>query len=483
MTDANGIKRREFVQQLSVGVLGASLLPYAPLPVRRTRESQKVLVLGAGLAGLAAAIRLQQAGHDVTVLEARDRPGGRVFTLRGSGDVYAEGGGMVFTDNYGASIAFIEELGLERTYLQFPPGKPLFHMGGQRFAWAPGESAPWPYELTDEEVALGPMGIVGKYLLETLPPDALDSDAWKQSLAHLDGMTLGDYMRSKGASDGAVAMVRDTQWFGPSVEMGSALTSVMSDLALATAAAPFVVAGGNDGLTNAMAARLEGRIHYHTEVGAIKQSAEGVEVWTAQGGDAVPFRAGHLVSTLPATVLRKLTFEPALPADQAAAIADLQYVDCTRVFVELDASPWFAEGVSGGAVTDLPARLLYRHPFTGAAGPDVPCVLESYDNGPDAAARAKMSDADLVESTLADFEKLHPGIRDHVVSATTIAWGSDPYSPGHVSWPAPGTVVSGLPLLQQPHGRIHFAGEHTSIFRSTMEGALRSGLRAAAEIE
>lgn len=484
MTDANGIKRRDFVQYLSVGVLGASLLPYLPAPVRRASESQTVLVLGAGLAGLAAAMRLQQAGHDVTILEARSRPGGRVHTLRDFSDgLYAEGGGMVFTDNYGAAISFIEELGLERTYLQFPPGKPLFHVGGRRFAWAPGESAPWPYDLTDEEAALGPMGIVGKYLLETLPPNALDPEAWRQRpLADLDAMTLGDYMRSKGASQGAVTMVRDTQWFGPSVELGSALTSVMSDLAMASAAAPFVVAGGNDNLTNAMAARLEGRIHYDTVAAGFTQDEDGVEVRAIRDGETVSHRAARAVSTLPASVLRQLSFEPALPAVHAAAIRDLQYVDCTRVFVELNASPWFEEGVSGGAVTDLPSRLVYRHPFTGDAGPEVPCVLESYDNGPGAAGRAELPEADLVEATLADFEMLHPGIRDHVVSTRTVAWGADPYSPGHVSWPAPGTVVSGLPLLQKPHGRIHFAGEHTSIFRSTMEGALRSGLRAAAEI-
>jgi len=488
MTDANGVKRREFVQQLSIGALGATLWPYLPSLVnepRRAGESQTVIVLGAGLAGLAAAMRLRQAGHDVTVLEARSRPGGRVHTLREpfADGVYAEGGGMVFTDNYGAAISFIEELGLERTYLQFPPGKPLFHLGGKRFAWAPGEEAPWPYDLTDEEAALGPMGIVGKYLLETLPPEAFYPDGWRQSpLADLDGMTLGEYMLSVGASQGATELVRDTQWFGPGVDLSSALTSVVSDLAMGTAAAPFVVTGGNDRLTTAMAGRLEGRIQYGTVVTGFAQDEEGVEVRVVRDGEAVSHRAAHVVSTLPATVLRTLEFQPALPADQAAAIRDLQYLDCIRTYIELDASPWFEEGVTGGAVTDLPIRLVYRHPFTGDAGSDVPCVLESYVNGPSAVGLAAMSEADLIELTLTEMEKLHPGIRAHAVGGTTIAWGADPYSPGHVSWPAPGTVTSGLPLLQQPHGRLHFAGEHTSIFRSTMEGALRSGLRAAAEV-
>jgi monoamine oxidase len=424
-------------------------------------------------------------GHDVTIIEARNRPGGRVHTLREpfADGVYAEGGGVVFTDNYGAAISFIQDLGLERTYLSFPPGRPLFHLGGSRFALTPDEPTSWPYELTEEEAGLGPTGIVGRYLLETLPPNALDTEAWHIApLADLDRLTLGDYMRSHGASKGAVDMVRDTQWFGPAVDTGSALSSVMADLALATAAAPFVIEGGNDRLPTAMAARLGDTIHYGTVVTGFAQNEEGVEVRALRDGEAVTYRAARVVSTLPATVLRELDFEPALPADQAVAIRDLPYLDCIRTFIELRKSPWHGEGVTGGAATDLPIRLLTRYPLTGDTGPDVPCVLESYVNGPTAPKLAAMAESDLIELTLAQMEKVHPGIREHAIGGTVIAWGADPYSPGHVSWPGPGDVTSSLALLQRPHGRIHFAGEHTSILRSSMEGALRSGLRTAAEI-
>ena len=80
-------------------------------------------------------------------------------------------------------------------------------------------------------------------------------------------------------------------------------------------------------------------------------------------------------------------------------------------------------------------------------------------------------------------ETVHPGLREHVEGAVVKAWENDPYAQGHLSWPDPGDVTDHLEFLQQPHGRIHFAGEHTSVLRGTMEGALRSGIRAAREVE
>ena len=77
---------------------------------------------------------------------------------------------------------------------------------------------------------------------------------------------------------------------------------------------------------------------------------------------------------------------------------------------------------------------------------------------------------------------MHPGIREHFEGAVVKAWGRDPYAVGHVSWPDVGDVTAHLEALQSPHGRIHFAGEHTTVLRGTMEGALRSGIRAANEI-
>jgi len=462
--------------------------PAAAVPAPgRAASPRKVIVLGAGLAGLAAAYELTNRGHDVTVIEAQARPGGRVHTLREpfADGLYAEAGAMTFSNRYQHLYRYVETFKLPAVDYPLPPLAAVFHLRGKRIVVKRGEKPEWPYPLKDDEKGMMPIQLVQKYFTDVAKLGDPADPSWKlDAFKDLDSITLADYLKRKGASGAAVDLLGDTQWWGYGWNTGSALHRLISDLILFLLANRVqILQGGNDQLPKAFARALQEKIRYGAPVSGIHQEAGKVRVAFRQGGVEKTAEADRLICTLPLPALRKIAITPALTEGKRRIFQQLEYIPVTRVYVQSRRRFWADQGEAGGAATDLPIRLVAEHPVVRAADAGPRAILECHPKGADAERLDALSPDRRIALAVENLEKVHPGFRDHAEGGTSYSWGTDPWAGGGYPRWKPGQLTGWLPELARAEGRIHFAGEHTSIFTRTMEGALESGNRAAREVE
>jgi monoamine oxidase len=498
MKRSSGLTRRDLLRQAALSVPAFAALPHLsfaspqgyasePPPPGRSASPQRVVVIGAGLAGLAAAYELDARGHDVTVLEAQLRPGGRVHTLRApfTDDLYAEAGAISFSDSFRHFLRYVEAFKLPTAPLARPPLNAVYHLRGRRFEVPRGAKPDWPYDLAEDEKGLNTGALIVKYLKSVEEIGDPTAPGWRlETFKKWDEVTLADLLKAQGASPEAVALLGDAVWWGHGWEEGSALHRLVSDVALFFLGQQArVILGGSDLMATAFAGALRERIRYGTPVTRIVQEDGKVRAVFLQGGREQSLEADRLVCTVPAPVLREIAVTPDLPADKRRVLGTLEYTPVTRVYLQSRRRFWAEEGRAGNAGTDLPIHLVAEHPALRSDDLATPRgILEAHAKG----ARAERLDGLDAEARLAlaveEMEKVHPGFRSQVEGGTSYSWGADPWAGGGYPEWKPGQLTAGLPVLARPEGRIHFAGEHTSVLSRTTEGALESGNRAAREV-
>lgn len=474
------VSRRTALRLATATALGVWTGRFGPAVAADTPR-QRVLVLGAGLAGLTAALELARRGHDVSVLEGQDRVGGRVYsTGRGLAEhQVAELGAARVPDIHDFTWHYIREFKLPTA--AFPQVRSRFQVGGKAFLQPP-PGKPWPLDLADAERA-DPLHYPAAALAKGMPGwrAAAAGDPSAELLKKFDALTVVDWLRKSDASPAVIGLFIAANG-GRSRENGAVAEGIQEILEeeIKSFAA---IKGGNDRLPRAMADELGNRILTGVRVERIRRFDDRVEVVARHDGEEdrpYVYRADRVVCALPAPILRDIAVEPRLPEQHRAALAAVEYSRASKTVIQTKTRFWKDLGVEGLMIvgTDTPAERVWD---VGVVQPGTMGLLHQYNMASQPELDSLSADdrwrrtAELLAPSL-------PGLVEQTVYHSFWDWGKQPWVKGGIPNILPGNGAA-LRTLPRPVGRVHFAGDYTTIWAGWMQGAIQSGLRAAQEID
>lgn len=439
-----------------------------PVAVTPALKGARVLVCGGGLAGLAAARGLIDRGADVHLIEARNRLGGRVWTVRDEGfdEIPLEAGGEFIDGEHEAIRALIAESGLQLTVilregfgLALDLRGRVQQMKGMRAIWSEFKQA-----LKREADAF----------------EATGCD-WNSSAASLIGRhSLDALLRARNASPEVLAMAQGLRGFYlADPDQLSALVGVEQSLQPSDPGHVTLsrIKGGNDRLVEKLGSRKGLKVSLQLEVKRIVHDARGVTVSAAdRAGKLSTLKADYLVMTAPAPIVRDLEFEPALPAGMRQALKALTPGPATKAHLLFDRAWWRQKGQPQAWGSNLDTGAVWE---AAGARPGVLTLL--------AGGRASKNFRDLLEGG-----GPHPLVRrlswlgqpEEVRDFRSTSWEMDRFARGGYAVFGPDFKPEWRAELSRAVGRIAFAGDHTSReWQGYMNGAVESGTRAARDIE
>lgn len=471
------LNRRGFLARAGLAggiVAGAPLLHRAWAEAPRLKP-KRVLVLGAGMSGLIAALALHRRGHDVEILEYQGRVGGRLISLPLKDGQFTEGGGGHFRTNMPLVCGYIEKFKLP--LLSLNDGCPRYHVDGKT-----GDGTlmmPWPWEVRADERNVALSSLLARYLVKAgINLNTVLSSAWPDpaTLDKFDKLTLRDLLKSVGASDAFIKLV---DAHSAEATVNTAVLALLPDFAYHFADRNlFRIAGGNERLPQALAEVLGKRIHLNAPVVSIKQTAAEATVRTKVGKEWV---ADEIVSTIPFPVLREMEIVPKLLPRKQELVDKLRWSPVVKIYVQTKSASWLQKGVHGWpmAASDRPWERVVD--ITGNE-PGGHGNVFFYMTGKNAEAYLRRPKETRANEVLAQFRADLPGLLDDVITIGEFSWPDQPWiKAAFADLPVGGGWM--IKEWQTPEGRLHFAGDFTTLKSGWVEGAIESGLRAARQID
>lgn len=483
-------ERRQFLKaSLAIGAgLVLSRRATAGAIFGRSLSAKKVVVVGGGFAGLSCAHELHVAGHDVTVVEATGKVGGRVLSLNDANNnaliagKNVEGGGELIGSNHPLWVAYAEKFGLSfLDVLESERDYPIY-LGGKVIS---GEESTKLYE--EFEAALHTMDADA----ENIDPDA----PWMHPNADsLDKRTLADWLKDVTANDLAKSAIA-AQLSGDNGVANDRASYLGMLTAIKgggldkywTQSEVYRCKGGNQQLALRFASELGERVITRLSVRSIDIPEKGnVKVVCS---DARTLECDCVVVAVAPSVWQRIAFTPALPAElthgKNSTSSGVQMGVATKFLSPVKSPFWESQNLDSMCLGDNQFSWTWDATLGQTSASQESC-LTAFSGGT-IAERVRGQVADARIKAYADtFEKIFKGYGEQKSAKPTFMdWPGFPFIGGGYSFPAPGQVTDVGPLLNQSHsrGKLHFAGEACCLkFVGYMEGALQSGVAVAKRV-
>jgi monoamine oxidase len=448
-------------------------------------KPKKVVIVGAGTAGLAAGYELKRAGHTVVILEAQQRVGGRVYTLRDpfTDGLYAEVGAMRIPRAHTLTMEYISKFGLQTNDFTMDNPRGYYYMGGKkvRASEAAADPALLGFDVAEKEKGQTASQMYMKAIQPMIDMLQKNGDAaWDEIIAKYDQYSTREFLEVNGWSEGMIEM------FGLLANQESVMNSSFLELFREDSGDFYTdmveIQGGTDRLPHSFLPELKEDIRFGAKMIAMDQSPDDVTIHYQTSAGKFTETGDYAIITAPFPVLRHVEVLKPFTRAKQRAIRQLHYDASAKILFQCKRRFWEEDdGIfGGGTLTDLPIRNLYYPDHGRETGRGI--ILASYTWSEDAQRWGSLKPEDRIVQALDDVAEIHPQITREFEVGTSWMWHDDEFAGGAFALFDPGQQTLLHEEIVKPEGRIHFAGEHTSLTHAWIQGALESGLRAAIAI-